>query len=408
MSLPYDLIRQFVKNTNDSKKELPREKEYNGVVTSLSDGEGDILVRFDGSQVDTPVSSVTNVKVGDRVTVTVKNRTATVKGNYTSPAANTDDVTAINKLLVDKANVKDLESANARIQNLDAAKANINFANVDITSIAEAWIKNLMVQGKVIAQNGTIYYLDAIHVNANYIDAGTLKADRILLHGDDGLYYQLNMDKLGSARIQAMTQEEQSQLRKTIHADLITAHSITTEQLTAENIQGTGGWINLAKGTFEYRNAKTGNGISWDGEHLLIQADSVVFSSGQSAEEMVQGAVDKVDNLEERMNSGEFKGEDATLLYIDSSRGTVFKNSAVSTILSVILYSGSKRITTAEEMKKVYGPGAYIQWSWQRLDEDRFGVISVDDPKIINDGFGLVLTPDDVDVKVTFSCELIL
>jgi hypothetical protein len=74
----------------------------------------------------------------------------------------------------------------------------------------------------------------------------------------------------------------------------------------------------------------------------------------------------------------------------------------------VILYSGSKRITTAEEMKKVYGSGAYIQWSWQRLDEDRFGVISVDDPKLINDGFGLVLTPDDVDVKVTFSCELII
>ena len=38
-------------------------------------------------------------------------------------------------------------------------------------------------------------------------------------------------------------------------------------------------------------------------------------------------------------------GEAATTLRIDSSRGTVFKNNAISTVLSAVIYHGSQRIT---------------------------------------------------------------
>ena len=95
------------------------------------------------------------------------------------------------------------------------------------------------------------------------------------------------------------------------------------------------------------------------------------------------------------------------VLRIDSSRGTVFKNNAVSTVLTVAIYKGGERITDVTGMKGAFGTTAYLQWYWQRLDEDRFGVLSADDPKISDDGFTLTLTPDDVDVKVTFMCELI-
>ena len=36
------------------------------------------------------------------------------------------------------------------------------------------------------------------------------------------------------------------------------------------------------------------------------------------------------------------------------------------------------------------------------------GIISSGDPRIRNDGFSFALSPDDVDVKVTFLCELIV
>lgn len=101
-------------------------------------------------------------------------------------------------------------------------------------------------------------------------------------------------------------------------------------------------------------------------------------------------------------------GEDAVTLRIESSRGTVFKNDTVSTILSAVIYQGGKRITDSVSMKAAFGASAYLQWKWQRLDEETFGIISSGDPRFGDDGFTFTLSPDDVDTKVTFMCELII
>lgn len=101
-------------------------------------------------------------------------------------------------------------------------------------------------------------------------------------------------------------------------------------------------------------------------------------------------------------------GEDATVLRIDSSKGTVFKNNAVSTVLTVAVYHGGTRITDATTLREVYGASARIQWEWLRLTDEKFGIISSSDSRISNEGFSFTLSPDDVDVKVTFMCELII
>ena len=101
-------------------------------------------------------------------------------------------------------------------------------------------------------------------------------------------------------------------------------------------------------------------------------------------------------------------GEPATTLRIDSSRGTVFKNNSVSTVLTAVIYRAGLRITDIETLRSTFGSGAYLQWSWQRMDEERFGIISADDNRITNDGFSFTLSPEDVDTKVTFMCELII
>ena len=101
-------------------------------------------------------------------------------------------------------------------------------------------------------------------------------------------------------------------------------------------------------------------------------------------------------------------GEDAVTLRIESSRGTVFKNDKVSTVLSVVIYQGSKRITDSIALKSTFGGSAYLQWKWMRLDDESFGIISSGDPRFSDNGFRFTLSPDDVDTKVTFMCELII
>lgn len=100
-------------------------------------------------------------------------------------------------------------------------------------------------------------------------------------------------------------------------------------------------------------------------------------------------------------------GENAVLLRIDSSRGTVFKNDSISTVLSAVIYNGSNRITGIDDLHSIFGSGAYLQWYWQKVDDETFGVISSGDSMISNNGFTLTITANQVDTKVTFMCELI-
>ena len=100
-------------------------------------------------------------------------------------------------------------------------------------------------------------------------------------------------------------------------------------------------------------------------------------------------------------------GEDATLLRIDSSRGNMFKNNAVSTVLNVVVFHGADRITNITKLKEVYGSSAYLEWKWKRIDDTDFKTISGSDSRLSQDGFSFTLSPDDVDTKVVFECSLI-
>ena len=72
------------------------------------------------------------------------------------------------------------------------------------------------------------------------------------------------------------------------------------------------------------------------------------------------------------------------------------------------LHHGTKRITDSASMKSTFGSSAYLQWKWQRLDDSSFGIISSSDSRFGDNGFTFTLSPEDVDTKITFMCELIV
>lgn len=100
-------------------------------------------------------------------------------------------------------------------------------------------------------------------------------------------------------------------------------------------------------------------------------------------------------------------GQDAVTLRIDSSRGTVFKNNQVSTVLNVVIFKGGKTITDADAMRQEFGTAAHLEWQWQRIGESTFGTILSTDSRLGEEGFALLLTPGDVDTKVVFKCQLV-
>ena len=127
MALSNDLIQQFVKATKDDTKPKSETTAFGTVVY-----DGKPYVKLDGSDLLTPVTTTVNVKDGERVTVTIKDHTATVTGNVSSPAARTgdvqevaDQVTEFEIILARKITTDELEATNALIQNLRAALAKI-------------------------------------------------------------------------------------------------------------------------------------------------------------------------------------------------------------------------------------------------------------------------------------------
>ena len=541
MALSHELISQFAKIVKYDKKQSAESTVYGTVVT---DGNGNKYVKLDGSDQLTPLtdnerpsadSTTASVNDGERVSVLIKNHTATITGNVSSPSVRSDDfknlddqVTDIKKfdiviaervqanegyikkLQTDKADVGDLTAANAKIteletkkasveelnaakaeitdlkttkldtevanatyatiKNLDATNANLEnldatygqfqelatnkftaidadikkldteklsattadakYATIDFSNIGMAAIQKLFTDsgiiGDLVVSEGHITgKLVGVTIIGDLIEGGTVKADKLVVLGEDGLYYKLNTNGV-------TTTAEQTEYNS-LNGSIITAKTITAEKVKVDDLvafDATIGGFNITNSSI-YSGAKesvtnTTRGIyldkngqisfgdadnyiryykASDGTYKLeISADSISIKSGGSGESTSLDAA--IEDIKSDVDS--LRNEITTLLRIESSRGTVFKNDQVATVLSVVIYHGTKRITDSASMKSTFGSSAYLQWKWQRLDDSSFGIISSSDSRFGDNGFTFTLSPEDVDTKITFMCELIV
>lgn len=513
MGLSSDLISNFAKVTKQENKKKS-EATVSGTVVIY----GNITyVKFDGSDLLTPVSLTSEVKDGDRVNVLVKNHTATVTGNISSPSASVstveeiggrvrefekviankadieelnatkatvdnlvannvqindrltanegyisdlqaDNVIINNKLTAAEADIKKLDTEKlnadaadikyATIENLNATNAEIynlkstygdfvvvvtdkldahdavinslesNYANIDFSNIGEAAMENFYAKSGLIEDvtidNATITgKLVGVTISGDLIEGNTIVAEKLVIKGEDGLYYKLNTDGVS---IEAEQTEYNS-----LNGSVIMAKSVTAEKISVSDLVAFGATIGGFHISYDsiYSGVKesvgnTTRGIYMDNDGQIAFGDSndyIKYYKDQngnykldiSAESLTFSSSGK--NAEEEIN--DLKNEITTILQIESSRGTVFKNNSASTVLSVIISHGSKRITDSTTMKSVFGDNAYLQWKWQKLDEENYTVISSSDSKISDDGFTFTISPEDVEEKVTFMCELI-
>lgn len=486
MQLSADLVSKFVKATKDTKTQ-DGTTMYGTVVMQ----NGTQYVRLDGSEILTPVTSMADVHSLERVMVLVKDHTATIMGNISSPSARSDDVKALTEVVADKANIGDLKAINADIENLksdnveisgkltaaeadidnltsdnvevkkkltatdasiknlevdnvdihekltandatikelqtgklDAKQADIKYAQIDFANIGKAaleqfFAKSGLIEDVVVGDQQITGTLVGVTILGDTIKGGTVVADKLVIKGEDGLYYKLNTD--------GNTVEEEQTDYNSLDGGIIKAKSITATKIAVNDLVAfnatIGGWHILDNGLYSGTKDSMTSGnkgvfLGRDGQinigdsenfvtfytdqngksHLAISADKLTLGK-QNLADIVNDIKEDIDNV---------RDEITTLLRIESSRGTVFKNNTVSTVLSVVIYHGKDRITDVDRLHEVYGNSAYIQWKWQRLDEESYGIISSADSRMSNGGFSFTLSPDDVDVKVTFMCELI-
>lgn len=286
MALSNDLITKFVKATKDENNTIKEAIVYGTVQKDVS------YVKLDGSDILTPVTTTIVLGEGDRVTVMLRNHSAIVTGNISSPAARSKDKLALVDLTAVNAKIDSLETANVNVQNtltsvkadirsleaddvtikstlnanaakiqtletesatisgkLTAAEASIDslktgklsasdiegkYANIDFSNITKATMKEFYAGSGIIKdavlQNGVITgELSGITISGDLIKANTLIADRLVIKGEDGLYYRLNTD--GS------TVEKEQTDQNSLNGTVIQAKSITASKINVTDLQ---------------------------------------------------------------------------------------------------------------------------------------------------------------------------
>ena len=234
MALSDELISQFAKITKAEKKTDTGTTVYG----TVKDYKGEKWVHLDGAdeEVFTPVATTADIQVGDRVTVMIKNHTATITGNISSPSARVEvvnsqgeaissqathitemDIAIANKLTVADADLKyaticNLETEKARIDELEADIANIGNLDVDFVTVnkqltaMDAEIENLkstsLTTTVADAKYATIEDLEAtdadVHnLSATYAEFTKATADR--LNAAEADIDKLDANKLSAA-----------------------------------------------------------------------------------------------------------------------------------------------------------------------------------------------------------------
>lgn len=340
MALSSELVSQYAKLTvNNNKKQTPSESTVYGTTVIY---EGKTYVKLDGSDLLTPIQTTSSTSDGDRVSVSIKNHTATITGNLSDPSASSTivqeqgaKISEFDIIVADKVTVKELDAINGRIDNLvsdnvvitgkldaneatikdltadnvvirdsltaqnatienlkttklDASVADIiyadienlkanyasiyyvdatygefedlttkkftaieaeidklavgdlstTYADIEFANIKDAAIENFlaksgMIEDLIVSDGHVTGDLVGVRIHGDLITAGTLQADKLVILGEDGLYYRLNVNSLGEATASADEKYQNGLDGSVIIAQSVTANKIHVTDLYA-------------------------------------------------------------------------------------------------------------------------------------------------------------------------------
>ena len=267
MGLSNDLLSQFAKITKDEKQTKKETTVYGTTV----ENNGKTYVKIDGSDLLTPASTTINTKNGERVTVMLKNHTATITGNVSSPSARLIDINEINEetilelntILANKADVANLNVEKARIDTLVTDNATIK----EKLTASEAEIDSLQSSNLNVTERLTANETDINILEANYADfkntttntltahtasINSLEANKLSASDIEGKYANIDFSNIGKAAMQYFYSESGliqnvvigdstitgRLVGVTISGDLIEDNTVVAEKLVVKGTDG--------------------------------------------------------------------------------------------------------------------------------------------------------------------------
>lgn len=227
----------------------------------LTAAEGDInnlkTNKLDASVADIKYATIENLNSTNGRVYNLETTYTTVTGKLTAAEGEIDDL---------KTNKLDINTANATF-------ANIDFSNISKATMGEFYAKSGLIENVVIGDTTISGTLVGVTISGDLIVGNTIKADKFVIKGSDGLYYKLNTD--------GVTVEEQQTDQNSINGSVIKAKSITASKITVNDLVAfgatIGGFTITDNSLSAYAKDSEGNnvrGIYMDNDGQLIVGDA--------------------------------------------------------------------------------------------------------------------------------------
>lgn len=289
-----------------------------------------------------------------------------------------------------RAYVKQLDAEKLSAIEVDAKYADIDFSNITTAAIEYFYTTSGLIKNVTVGNQTITGELVGVTIKGNLIEAGTLVADKLVMKGEDGLYYKLNTDGV-------TTEAEQTEYNS-LDGQVIKAKSITATKVDVSDLVAFGATIGgfhitdktLYSGVKEsVDNSTRGIYLDSDGQmavgdssnfikyykdengayKLIISAESIIFAaSNKTVESSINDIVETLSisgrNLLIR------RGERLDTYVLASGKvetcDTAYRS---ATILEPIKIEGGQSYTFSKDESAV----EYFRWAWYDKDMNVLG-----------------------------------
>ena len=237
--------------------------------------------------------------VATKIDAEVVNATfATIDNNLTAATADINDLKTKNATIENR-----LTAHDAAITSLGTNYAQIDFSNIGMAAVEQLFTKSGIIDDLHVGDTSITGELVGVTIKGDLIEGNTVAADKLVVKGEDGLFYKLNVDTLGE-----VTASSDEKYQNGLDGSVIVAKSITAEKVNVNDLVAFGATIggfhieensiysgaknssnNTTRGIFlgddgQFATGDQNNFLKFykdvDGAYkLAISADSMIFSS---------------------------------------------------------------------------------------------------------------------------------
>lgn len=273
--------------------------------------QGNKIQQFDNTIIEQGnlIESINNVVIEHGNEITSINNTVTSQGNTITQFDNTikqqgNLITQQGNIITQQGNKINMFDSNIEILNsafkiedgvltglseiivneletntLNAKYANVDFSNINQAAVTKIFSESGIIRDLIVSEGKITGELVGVTIKGDLIEGNSIKADKLVVLGEDGIYYKLNVNSLGEAVASSDPKYQNGLDGSNIIAKSIVAEKIAVDDLVA--FDATIGGFNITNNAI-YSGVKesidnTTRGIYMDKEGQFAVGDSNNF-----------------------------------------------------------------------------------------------------------------------------------